>query len=123
MNANAIAKHYGRLKPEERFRLILAAGARGDEAEQDRLAAAGQRLTLSMYDHEPFGHAFDEVALSTFLELLEAAADYLDALTWADEEEYLDETGKEPDGPSTWRWRRATCSRPRPPAGHCSVSA
>ena len=32
MNANAVAKHYGSLTPEERFSLILAAGARGDES-------------------------------------------------------------------------------------------
>jgi len=31
MNANAVAKHYGILTPEERFRLILAASGRGDE--------------------------------------------------------------------------------------------
>jgi hypothetical protein len=38
MNANALVKNYGRLAPEERFRLILAARGRGDEAESDRLA-------------------------------------------------------------------------------------
>ena len=37
MKANALARHYGNLTAEERFRLILAAGARGDKAEEDRL--------------------------------------------------------------------------------------
>ncbi len=41
MNANAVARHYALLTPEERFQLILAAGARGDDAEQDRLIRAG----------------------------------------------------------------------------------
>ena len=41
MNASTVTKHYGLLTPEERFRLILAAGGRGDEAEQDRLVSTG----------------------------------------------------------------------------------
>jgi hypothetical protein len=96
MKTNVIARHYGSLTPEERFRLILAAGARGDEAEQDRLAAAGQRLTLSVHDHAPFGHAFDELALLTFIELLDGAADYLESFHWDDEDE--DDGGEESVG-------------------------
>jgi hypothetical protein len=79
MNANAVAKHYGSLTPEERFRLIVAASARGDHAEQDRLVNAGRRITLSMPDHSPYAHAFEELALLTFMELLEEAARYLEA--------------------------------------------
>jgi hypothetical protein len=79
MNANAVVKNYGSLTPEERFRLILAASGRGDEAERDRLARAGRRITLSMPDHSPYGHAFQELALLTFVELLEDAARYHDA--------------------------------------------
>jgi hypothetical protein len=78
MNANGIAKHYGSLMPEERFRLILAASGRGDEAERDRLAHAGPRITLTMPDHSAYGHAFEELALLVFLELLEEAARYHD---------------------------------------------
>jgi hypothetical protein len=85
MNANGLAKHYDRLTPEERFRLILAAGARGDQAEQDRLAQAGSRITLSMRDHAPYAEAFDELALLVFIELLEEAARYWEALGWADD--------------------------------------
>src|SRR5688572_10020205 len=85
MNASSIARHYGSLTPEERFRLIFAAGASGDEAERDRLVRAGGRITLSMQDHAPYAHAFDELALLVFLELLEEAARYLDALTRADD--------------------------------------
>jgi hypothetical protein len=76
MNASALAKHYGSLTPEERFRLILAAGARGDDAERERLMKAGGRLTLSMQDHAPYSHAFEELALLIFIELLEEAARY-----------------------------------------------
>jgi hypothetical protein len=59
MNADAVARHYDCLTPEERFRLIEAAGGRGDTAEQDRLANVGQRITLSMRDFAPFALAFD----------------------------------------------------------------
>jgi hypothetical protein len=62
VNANAVARHYSNLTAEERFRLILAAGASGDEAERDRLVSAGQRITLSVQDHAPYAHAFDELA-------------------------------------------------------------
>jgi hypothetical protein len=88
MNAKTIAKNYDCLTPEERFRLILAAGARGDEAEQHRLQHAGQRLTLSMPDHSPWAHAFDELAGMVFLELLEEAAKHRDAFDhWCDADE------------------------------------
>src|SRR5262245_29894012 len=85
MNANALARNYARLTPEERFRLILAAGGRGDEAERDRLVNAGERITLSMPDHSPYAHAFDELARLIFIELLETAAGYLDAYHHADD--------------------------------------
>ena len=85
MNANAIAKTYARLTPEERFRLILAASGRGDEAERDRLTHAGERITLSMPDHSPYARAFAELADLIFIELVEAASHYHDAFYRADE--------------------------------------
>ena len=42
MTANTAAKLYSNLTPEERFRLILAAGGRNDDAERDRLVRASQ---------------------------------------------------------------------------------
>jgi hypothetical protein len=72
-NVHAVAKHYDRLTPEERFCLILAAGARGDNAEYDRLVNASSCITLTMADHAPHGHAFYQVALLTFIELLAEA--------------------------------------------------
>jgi hypothetical protein len=85
MNANAVAKHYGALTAEERFCLILAAGDRGDKAEQDRLKNAGERITISMPDYSPYADAFGELAQMIFLELLEEAARYLDAIERADD--------------------------------------
>jgi hypothetical protein len=80
MNTKLPPAVYDQLRPEERFRLILAAGGRRDEAERDRLVRAGQRLVLSFPDHAPWSHAFQEVALLTMLELLDAAAWYLEML-------------------------------------------
>jgi hypothetical protein len=91
MKANSLAKDYHRLTAEERFRLILAASGRGDEVEQERLIRASERITLSVPDHTPFVRAFDEVALLTFIELLEAASIHHDALQWSSETAPLSE--------------------------------
>jgi hypothetical protein len=42
------------------------------------LGRAGQRITLAVQDHAPYAHAFDELALMVYLELLEEATHYLD---------------------------------------------
>jgi hypothetical protein len=100
VNANAVTKHYNRLTPEERFRLIVAAGVRGDQAEQARLVNSGKRITLSMSDHSPYGHAFWELALIAFIQLLEDAGDYLECLQHsADDAELVEEAhfGERPD--------------------------
>jgi hypothetical protein len=87
MNAKALARHYDRLTPEERFRLLLAAGARGDRAEQDRLVRAARTATYSTSDHAPFARAFEEVVTLTYIELVEEAARYRDALAQAHDSE------------------------------------
>jgi hypothetical protein len=75
MNAKAIARYYSSaLTPEERFRLILAASERGDESERTRLVSTAPRITLTMPDHSPFAHAFHELSLLIFVELLDTAA-------------------------------------------------
>src|SRR5436190_23875720 len=76
MNTNGIAKHYGKLSPEESFRVILAAGMRNDKAESDRVVRAEQRIVLSFPAHAPYGDAFHEILLMTHIELLEDAAFY-----------------------------------------------
>jgi hypothetical protein len=86
MNPGDLSKHYGSLSPEERFKLILAAGARGDAAEQQRLINAGRDITLSCPDHSPYARAFDELATLCYIELLEEAARYLEFLDRAEDE-------------------------------------
>ena len=75
---NVLAKHYGKLTPEERFRLIQTALDRGDEAEVERVTQAGEHIQLSMADHVPYAHAFHELLFLTYIELLEDAALYQD---------------------------------------------
>lgn len=84
MTASAIAKHYSLLSPEERFRLILAAGARNDDAECDRLVQASGRISLTMSDYSPFAHSFGELALYYYIELLDHASVYLESFVRAD---------------------------------------
>jgi len=50
VNTNAVARHYDKLKPDERFRLVIEALARDDEQEADRLAAACPRKVYSEID-------------------------------------------------------------------------
>jgi hypothetical protein len=84
MKAPPLAKNYKCLTPEERFRLILAASGRGDEAEAARLVNAGGRITLSVPDHSPYAHAFSDLALMTFIDLLEETASYQQAFAITD---------------------------------------
>jgi hypothetical protein len=50
VNTKTLARHYDKLEPEERFRLVTEALARGDEQEADRLAAACPRKVYRMID-------------------------------------------------------------------------
>lgn len=76
MKNNPLNKNYAYLRPRERFRLVLAAGARGDENEVDQLVKSSPKLNLSMPEHAPHSHAFDDVAHILFMELVDEAANY-----------------------------------------------
>jgi hypothetical protein len=80
VTANTVNKLYEWLKPEERFRLILAAGARGDMAERDRLSNTSRLLALKIRDFVPWAQAFSEVSMIIFMGLVEEAAEYQEAL-------------------------------------------
>src|SRR5262245_30812910 len=98
MNANPVAKNYALLTPEERFRLILAARGRGDDPERERLTNTSPRIFLTMSDFSPHAHAFGEVALLIFVELLEEAARYLEALDRADSPDLFEHDEAEEEG-------------------------
>ena len=86
MSAKSLANHYSQLTPEERFRLFMAAGSRGDKVEGDRLMNAGKRISLSVPDHAPYAHAFRELLLMTYIEMLEDAAFFLESYALSDKQ-------------------------------------
>lgn len=83
MNLNAICKKYGVITAEERFQLIMAASARNDVVERERLVGAGSKIKVEWQDHAPFAQAFDETAHMIYLELLDAMCEYLTAFDQA----------------------------------------
>jgi hypothetical protein len=50
LNDAALARHYPQLTPDERFRLVVEARARGDTTEEDRLIDACPKLSVRMND-------------------------------------------------------------------------
>jgi hypothetical protein len=76
MNTNGLAKLYDRLTPKERLPLILAASARGDEAERDRLSRSAPRVGFWLPDYHGLGEGMLLASLFHLLELLDVAALY-----------------------------------------------
>ena len=76
MNTNALAKLYDRLTPKERLPLLLAASARGDEAERDRLARSAPREGYWVPDYHGLAEGLLLVSLFHLLELLDLASLY-----------------------------------------------
>jgi hypothetical protein len=98
MNTNGLARHYDALTVEERYRLIMAAVGRGDDAEKDRLADAARRTLFSVADYGRFIRAFGELSLLTYIDLLACAADYLESVAWALDNPPPDRAGNEAEG-------------------------
>jgi hypothetical protein len=98
------ATAYRTLTPEERFRLLLAAGGRDDDAERDRLVGASPRVGRSLPDYYPYSQAFQELTLQTYMELHELAAQLLEtlALTDACEPDDVPEDEEVSDAPSPY---------------------
>jgi hypothetical protein len=90
MNTNGPARHYETLTPRERLPLIMAASARGDEAEAQRLAHSAPLVSLRVPDYFGLAMAIREVAELHLLESLGLAAMYERCLAMAD----LSETGR-----------------------------
>jgi len=84
MNTNGLAKQYDKLTPRERLPLILAASARGDEQEADRLANAAPRVCWRVVDYLGRGLSHLEINHLHFMELLDLAAWHLQMLLASD---------------------------------------
>jgi hypothetical protein len=79
MNMTSVAKHYDALTPEERFRLIVIAGARGDDGEQKRLVNASGWVSFRQRDYIPFSDAFQQLAETVFMDVMNAAVEFVEA--------------------------------------------
>jgi hypothetical protein len=79
MNTQGVARHYDKFTPRERFALLMAAAARGDEVELSRLLLTAPRKHYSTSDHHGVVQAFSWLSDYQFAALLELAALYFEA--------------------------------------------
>lgn len=79
MTAARLARHYPALKPDERLSLMLAAAARGDDVEHERLTAAATGLSFTTLHTFPRAIAFREVLDRVRAERLSLAARFFHA--------------------------------------------
>jgi hypothetical protein len=74
MTTNHLAKLYDTLTPRERLPLIIAAGARGDEAEHERLCTSAPPLAFREPDYYSLARAMGQAVHYHLLTLLDLAA-------------------------------------------------
>jgi len=79
MNTNDLARQYDKLSARERLALLLAAEARGDRHEFNRLMETAPRKNYSVPHHAPLLDTFLDVSKLHFMQLLDTAAGYFDA--------------------------------------------
>ena len=73
MNTNGLAKLYGHLTPRERLPLLVAAAARGDEAERSRLVNSAPATVFKLPDYHALGEALELLSLFHLAQLLDLA--------------------------------------------------
>jgi hypothetical protein len=76
MNSNNLNKLYDQLSARERLALLVAASARGDAVDRQRLQSSAPRLRLEAPHHYGLATALIEAADFHLLSLLELAASY-----------------------------------------------
>jgi hypothetical protein len=76
MNIRHLTNLYDRLTPRERLPLVLAAGARGDEAEQERLSGSAPRARFEVPDYYNLAQALRKAGDFHLLTLLDLAASF-----------------------------------------------
>lgn len=101
MNTHGIERHYEHLRPEERVALIMAAFARGDEHDRDRLADATPFVSVRRAETFPVSQALLEVTLQEFAERVSTAA-----LFWRTQRAADDVAADERDAPLAERLER-----------------
>jgi hypothetical protein len=76
MNTKNLAKNYNQLTPRERVSLILAAVARADDVERQRLLDAAPSVALRASHHYGLGEALIQAAQCHMMSLLDLAMKY-----------------------------------------------
>ena len=71
-----LAQHYGRLAPDERFSLLVAAALRGDDEEREWLMQTAGKVSATVPDYYPYREAFADVAQRLVMRQLELLANY-----------------------------------------------
>jgi hypothetical protein len=74
MNTKCLAKMYDRLTPRERLPLILAASARDDEVEGQRLVQSAPRMALRLPDYHGLGEGLFLASLFHLISVLDVTA-------------------------------------------------
>jgi hypothetical protein len=76
MNSDHLARYYQTLTPWERLPLLVAASARDDEVEEDRLARSAPRQTFGVPDYWGLAEGLDDLAKLYLLEQLDLSVAY-----------------------------------------------
>lgn len=76
MNTKTLSRHYGTLTPAERLPLIVAATARGDDVERERLMRAAPTEGYRLPDYHGLADAVQLVSLWHAATLLDLAATF-----------------------------------------------
>jgi len=95
MKVDGLARLYDRLTPRERLPLIVAAAARGDEADRARLLAAAPTHLFRLPDYYGLAEGLRSLALLHVARMLDLAARYSHASgLFAQEEDCRGKAGK-----------------------------
>lgn len=81
MNTNLLARHYDTLTPRERLPLLLAAHARQDQAEHDRLTRSAPRLAYGVPDYYGLAEGFCAMTNWHALKMLDLSCLYWHTIT------------------------------------------
>jgi hypothetical protein len=79
MNTKSLIRQYDKLTPRERFSLLMAAAARSDEQERNRLLQCAPQNWYSLPDHWGIMEGFCWLSDFHFTSLLDLAARYFEA--------------------------------------------
>src|SRR5688572_10889865 len=77
MNTARLVRHYDSLSPAERLPLIMAASARGDDQEWERLRTSAPRVVYQVTHHFGLAMAFRDLCEIHRMEMLNLAALFL----------------------------------------------